>query len=257
MSSTWTKLSPSVRGIAELIWAMTVVAWRMAVGMAMTDVPSEQKPCLSGTETLTSTASMGRMPRLMSVGTSDRKTGTYSARPSLTAARALGPMNNARWRKWPAISGARWGPGPSVWKCRILTSVSSCARATRASSRTDGVAAAEWMYSCSPDLMPATASAAVTMRIVRFLLGLPCWWTDLVRLVNDEHRHVAVRGHGRRDRAHERALEPAPAVSTEHDQAEAAVPGELGDSLRRAALKHVGAGDRRARLSGEPAGLFH
>ena len=37
----------------------------------------------------------------------------YSARPSAMAARAFGPMNSARWKKWPAISGARCGPGPS------------------------------------------------------------------------------------------------------------------------------------------------
>ena len=57
-------------------------------------------------------------------------------------ARAFGPMNSARWKKCPCISGARWGPGPSMWKCTTLTSVSSWARATSASKRTEGVAAA-------------------------------------------------------------------------------------------------------------------
>ena len=31
-------------------------------------------------------------------------------------------MNSARCRKWPAISGARCGPGPSVWRWTIPTS---------------------------------------------------------------------------------------------------------------------------------------
>ena len=68
----------------------------------------------------------------------------YSARPSAIAARAFGPMNSARWRKWGAISGARCGPGPSQWRWTTLTSTAPRARATRASSRTEGVAAAHW-----------------------------------------------------------------------------------------------------------------
>ena len=69
------------------------------------------------------TASSGMRPLEKRCGTSDRKTGTYSARPSLTASRAFGPMNRARWRKWPAISGARCGPGPSMWRWTTLTSL--------------------------------------------------------------------------------------------------------------------------------------
>src|SRR5438045_3496639 len=74
-------------------------------------------------------------------------------------------MNSARCRKWGAISGARCGPGPSQWRWTTLTSDRSAARATRASSSTDGVAAAHCRYSCWPDEMPATASAGVTILI--------------------------------------------------------------------------------------------
>ena len=123
---------------------MTVVAAPMAACIASTDVPSEQKPCASGGVTLMNTASSGSAPDENSSGTSERNTGTKSARPSLTARRALGPMNSARWRKWGAISGARWGPGPSVWRWTTETSESSGARATSASRRTSGVAAAHW-----------------------------------------------------------------------------------------------------------------
>ena len=138
------KLSPSVRGIAGLTWAMTRPAARIAACIASTDVPSEQKPWASGGETLQRTASSGMSPPEKRRGTSDRKTGTNSARPSFTAWRAFGPMNRARWRKCGAISGARCGPGPSMWRWTMLTLWSSGARATSASSRTDGVAAAHW-----------------------------------------------------------------------------------------------------------------
>ena len=113
---TWMNDSPSVRGIALLSWAMTVLADPMAACIASTDVPSEQNPCESGGVTLMNTASRGSAPVVNRAGTSDRNTGTKSARPSLTARRALGPMNSARWRKCGAISGARCGPGPSVWR---------------------------------------------------------------------------------------------------------------------------------------------
>ena len=141
---TWMNDSPSVRGMDGLNWTMTVLAASTAACMASTDVPSEQNPWRSGGVTLANTASSGSSPDRKTAGTSERKIGTKSARPSLTALRALGPMNSARCRKWGAISGARWGPGPSVWRWTIETSDSSGARATRASSRTDGVAAAHW-----------------------------------------------------------------------------------------------------------------
>ena len=134
--------SPSVRGIDGLNCTMTVFAASIAACIASTDTPSEQNPCASGGVTLTNTASSGQAPELNSAGTSERNTGTKSARPSLTALRALGPMNRARWRKWGAISGAMCGPGPSVWRWMTQTSRSSGARATSASRRTDGVAAA-------------------------------------------------------------------------------------------------------------------
>jgi hypothetical protein len=44
MSSTCTKLSPSVRGMDWLICAMTAVADRTAARVPSTDVPSEQNP---------------------------------------------------------------------------------------------------------------------------------------------------------------------------------------------------------------------
>ena len=62
MSSTWMKLSPSVRGIDRLSWTMTVVAARMAACIASTLVPSEQNPWASGGVALTNTASSGRAP---------------------------------------------------------------------------------------------------------------------------------------------------------------------------------------------------
>ena len=55
---------------------MTVFAARIAACIASTDVPSEQKPWLSGGVALTNTASSGRAPESNSRGTSDRKIGT-------------------------------------------------------------------------------------------------------------------------------------------------------------------------------------
>ena len=82
--------------MAELNWTMTVRAARMAACIASTEVPSEQNPCASGGVALTKTASSGRRPVSNRRGTSDRKTGTKSARPSAIALRAFGPMNRAR-----------------------------------------------------------------------------------------------------------------------------------------------------------------
>ena len=76
MSSTWMKLSPSVRGIDRLSWTTTVVAARMAACIASTLVPSEQNPWASGGVALTNTTSSGRAPLSNRRGTSDRKTGT-------------------------------------------------------------------------------------------------------------------------------------------------------------------------------------
>ena len=77
MSSTWMKLSPSVRGIDRLSWTMTVFAARIAACIASTDVPSEQKPCASGGVALTKHGvERQRAASSNSRGTSDRKTGT-------------------------------------------------------------------------------------------------------------------------------------------------------------------------------------
>ena len=76
MSSTWTKLSPSVRGIDRFSWTTTVFAARIAACIASTLVPSEQNPWASGGVALTNTASSGSAPISNSRGTSDRKTGT-------------------------------------------------------------------------------------------------------------------------------------------------------------------------------------
>ena len=70
------KLSPSVRGIARLSWAMTVFAARIAACIASTDVPSEQNPCASGGVALTRTASSGSSAGLEQRGDVDRNTGT-------------------------------------------------------------------------------------------------------------------------------------------------------------------------------------
>ena len=64
MSSTWTKLSPSVRGIDRLSWTMTVFAARIAACIASTLVPSEQNPWASGGVALTNTTSSGSAPDL-------------------------------------------------------------------------------------------------------------------------------------------------------------------------------------------------
>jgi len=45
---------------------------------------------------LMNAASSGMIPRVKRCGMSERKTGMNSARPSLTARRAFGPMNSAR-----------------------------------------------------------------------------------------------------------------------------------------------------------------
>ena len=76
MSSTWTKLSPRVRGIDRLSWTTTVRAARIAACIASTLVPSEQNPCGSGVVALTNTTSSGSSPLSNSLGTSDRNTGT-------------------------------------------------------------------------------------------------------------------------------------------------------------------------------------
>ncbi|MFO0668390.1 MAG: hypothetical protein U0235_02020 [Polyangiaceae bacterium] len=135
--------SPSTRGIDRLICAMTVLAVAAAASIASHDVPSEQKPCASGGDTFTSTASSGMKPRRKSDGTSLKNTGMYSARPSLTAARAFGPMKSALCRKLDATSGARCGPSPPTWRCTMFTASSSLARATSARRSTLGAAAAQ------------------------------------------------------------------------------------------------------------------
>jgi hypothetical protein len=125
---------------------MTTLAECVAASVASTEVPSEQKPCSSGGETLMRTASSGMSPEVKRSGTSWRKVGTYSARPSFTAALAFGPMNSALCRMCPTMSGARWGPGPSTCRCTTFTSSRSRALATRASRRTEGAALAAWTY---------------------------------------------------------------------------------------------------------------
>ena len=85
------KLSPRVRGTAELNWTITWSAARIAACMASTEVPSEQNPWASGGVALTRTASSGSSRDSKRRGTSDRNAGMYSARPSAMAARAFGP----------------------------------------------------------------------------------------------------------------------------------------------------------------------
>ena len=55
MSSTWMKLSPSVRGTALLNCTTTVFAARIAACIASTLLPSEQKPWASGGVAFTKT----------------------------------------------------------------------------------------------------------------------------------------------------------------------------------------------------------
>ena len=50
-----------------------------------TSTPKEQKPCSSGGVTWMNATSSGRIPSVKSWGTSERRIGVKSARPSLTA----------------------------------------------------------------------------------------------------------------------------------------------------------------------------
>ena len=76
ISSTWMKLSPSVRGMERFSCTITVFAAVIAACIASTDVPREQKPCASGGVAFTNTASSASAPDSNSRGTSERKTGT-------------------------------------------------------------------------------------------------------------------------------------------------------------------------------------
>ena len=91
---------------------MTVVAAPIAACIASTDVAQRAEPVRVRRRHVDEhrVERQGARPRT-GPGTSERNTGTKSARPSFTACRALGPMNRARCRKCGAISGARWGPG--------------------------------------------------------------------------------------------------------------------------------------------------
>ncbi len=75
----------------------------------------------------------------MRPGISERKTGTQSARPSLTACRTLGPMKRARWRNEPEYFGSTWSAAPKVRRWVTSTSWSSPARATMALSSSSGL----------------------------------------------------------------------------------------------------------------------
>jgi hypothetical protein len=68
--------SPRVRGIERLSCATTVEAAWTAAMAASTLVPSEQYPCWSGGDTLSSAASRCVTPLRSSWGMSDRKMGT-------------------------------------------------------------------------------------------------------------------------------------------------------------------------------------
>ena len=69
-------VSPWVRGIDALSWAMMNFAFRAAARLASTLVPSEQNPWGSGRERFRSATSRGMIPELNRFGTSERKTGT-------------------------------------------------------------------------------------------------------------------------------------------------------------------------------------
>ena len=123
--ATWMKLSPSVRGIARLTWAMTVVAARTAARVASTDVPERAEAVRSGGVTLTSATSSGSAPLGTGAGRPTGRPGRSRRAPRRPRRARSAPMNSARWRKWPAISGARCGAGPSMWRWIMVTSCSS------------------------------------------------------------------------------------------------------------------------------------
>jgi len=86
-----TKLSPKVRGICGLTWAMTYEAFSTAALTVSTATPREQLPKASGGVTWTRATSMCRRWLLISLGISDRKMGVKSASPRATASRAARP----------------------------------------------------------------------------------------------------------------------------------------------------------------------
>ena len=75
MASEWMSPSPWVRGMWRFTCATTVRAVCTAARATSTETPSEQKPCRSGGETVTSATSSGSSPPRKSCGTSERKTG--------------------------------------------------------------------------------------------------------------------------------------------------------------------------------------
>ena len=109
--------------------------------------------------------STGSTRERMRPGISERKTGTQSARPSLTACRTFGPVKRARWRKEPAYLGSTWSAAPKVRRCVTSTSCSSPARPTRALSSSSGLLQPAWSQTWSPERTTFTASSAdVTLR---------------------------------------------------------------------------------------------
>ena len=143
---------------------MTTFADCAAAFVVLISTPNEQNPCSSGGLTCTKAASSGRMPRVNSPGTSDRKHGVKSARPSLTARRCSSLMNSVLMRRCPAIAGSAAGAGPNVRMLQISTSRSDGARATSASIRTCGTAQLPVMKTRWPDWMRPTAPSAVVTR---------------------------------------------------------------------------------------------
>lgn len=114
---------------------------RDAAIAASADVPTVQKPCLSGGESCRMAASSVTRPLVKRSGMSDRNTGVKSARPSSIAFRSPGPVKSEFDRNRGAHSGSANRQGPSRWRCTIVTSCKS-RRAASASSSGNGVAAA-------------------------------------------------------------------------------------------------------------------
>ncbi len=75
MSLTWMKLSPKVRGMLALTWAMTYLALAAAALTMSTDTPRLHSPLASGGVTLISATSIGIRPLSNSLGISERKIG--------------------------------------------------------------------------------------------------------------------------------------------------------------------------------------
>ena len=124
----------------------TVFAESIAACIASTLVPSEQNPWASGGVALTKTTSSGSAPDSEQARDVRQEHGNV-VRPALVDGGAgIRPDEQGAMPEVTLHLGRQVRPGPFQWRWTTVTSWRSGARATRASSSTDGVAAAQWRY---------------------------------------------------------------------------------------------------------------